>query len=156
MNLYQQYKQVCREFHEKWNEYSKLLEPYRKQEAVLQNKIETAIMSHKIYMPYEEMTKLEGDINAVEMIVRYGEGYERIESFDFIHCRLIDGEIVDTGFEEDFYWEHIEGNKYEKRRIWGGEVMEKLEVLGCYNLYLDNELVKESSMDYLWEKIDVK
>ena len=93
----------------------------------IENELETYVVSEKIYLPYEE-------------IMKYLTLYKDKD---------IDFQLIAT-YSKDGYIRTLD---YKKALENDFKVL--LYPIGGYNIRINGELIKETSLDYLWEKKNV-
>lgn len=149
MDLLKEYEQTQRTYWMMEGEFKKQLEPYKKRVHELRDKLELTILKDRVYMPYEEMIKFSGRISRVNMIIQYGDGYQKIERFLFNCFDLEDGKLIDRSvYPARFMW--VKNNKYIDST--GEEFKHEIFVLGCYDLEVDGVPIFDSQLKVLWNK----
>ena len=93
----------------------------------IENELETYVVSEKIYLPYEE-------------IMKYLTLYKDKD---------IDFQLI-AAYSKDGYIRTLD---YKKALENDFKVL--LYPIGGYNIRINGELIKETSLDYLWEKKNV-
>lgn len=93
----------------------------------IENELETYVVSEKIYLPYEE-------------IMKYLTLYKDKD---------IDFQLI-AAYSKDGYIRTLDYKKALKN-----DFKALLYPIGGYNVKVNGELIKETSLDYLWEKKNV-
>lgn len=151
MNLLEEYKQAQEVYWMVEAGLRKQLEPYKEKASKLRDELEIAILKNKIYMPYADLIKLEGRISRVDMIIQYSEGYQKIEKYLFNSFNLRDGKLEDTSiYPPRFKW--VRDNIYTDWSLGEKSDHTEIKVLGCYDLEINGEIIKEATLKYLWDK----
>ena len=111
----------------KYNRTSDELKILKIKKDCVENELETYVVSKKIYLPYEE-------------IMKYLTLYKNKDiDFQLIAAYSKDGYMRTLSYKEAL--------KNDSKAL--------LYPVGGYNIKINGELIKETSLDYLWEKKNV-
>ena len=151
MNLLEKYKQAKSTVSMMENGFRSQLKPYKDRADKLCDDVELSILKNDIFMSFEDMIKLSGHINHVNMIIEYGEGYRKIEKFLFDGFTIEDGKLIDVCMYPPRYkW--VRDNIYTYGGLGGNSSHSEIKVLGCYDLNLDGTIVLDSRLEVLWKE----
>lgn len=141
--LLDDYKKAKAKYYKKVAEFDAILNPLKKKYYDLEDRVEKYIITHKLYLPMEELKKYNGTAEDISVIVG-----NKIEDFDFAGYYITDGILSCGGYENQY--EHLEGNEYGYNDQEYG-ITSTVELKGFFNLNLGDGIIPETSIEYLWK-----